>query len=404
MKQASDYLQINMLGDDEQQKRLGRVREGMRAAGIGAALIRSNANIYYLTGRVFRGFIYIMSDAEAPVYFVRQPSGLHHRTGELVHHIRKPEEIAPLLAEDGITVGAPVALELDAMTYNEARRLCTAFGSEEPRGNISPLLRNARAVKTAAEQAALRLSGEKQTIVYERIPHLYKEGMSDIELQIEIERALRLEGCLGIFRISGGDMELYMGNVLTGENGDTPSPYDFAMGGAGIDPSLPVGADGTVIRPGFPVMVDMNGNFTGYMTDMTRCFYSGELKEEARRANELSAAICDELAGMMHPGAKASELYARAAAMAEDASMADYFMGHRSHAGFVGHGIGIEVNETPVLAPRSKDILQTGNVIAVEPKFVIPGIGAVGVENTYIVTDKGGECITNAPVAPVQLD
>ena len=60
---------------------------------------------------------------------------------------------------------------------------------------------------------------------------------------------------------------------------------------------------------------------------------------------------------MMRPGAKASELYARAAAMAEDASMADYFMGHRSHAGFVGHGIGIEVNEAPVLAPRSKDIL-----------------------------------------------
>ena len=84
--------------------------------------------------------------------------------------------------------------------------------------------------------------------------------------------------------------------------------------------------------------------------------------------------------------------------------MADYFMGHRSHAGFVGHGIGIEVNEAPVLAPRSKDILQAGNVIAVEPKFVIPGVGAVGVENTYIVTDKGGECITCAPVAPVQLD
>ena len=79
-------------------------------------------------------------------------------------------------------------------------------------------------------------------------------------------------------------------------------------------------------------------------------------------------------------------------------------MGHRSHAGFVGHGIGIEVNELPVLAPRSRDILEEGNVIAVEPKFVIPGIGAIGVENTYIVGSDGGRVITTARQQPVKLD
>ncbi len=91
--------------------------------------------------------------------------------------------------------------------------------------------------------------------------------------------------------------------------------------------------------------------------------------------------------------------------MAADAGMEEYFMGHRYHAGFVGHGVGIEVNELPVLAPRSRDILEAGNVIAVEPKFVIPGIGAVGIENTYIVRDSGGaERITDAPedITPLQ--
>ncbi|MDE6574465.1 MAG: M24 family metallopeptidase, partial [Muribaculaceae bacterium] len=76
---------------------------------------------------------------------------------------------------------------------------------------------------------------------------------------------------------------------------------------------------------------------------------------------------------------------------------------HRSHAGFVGHGVGIEINELPVIAPRSKDILVENNVIALEPKFVIPGIGAVGIENTYIVRKNGGEQITNAETQPVQL-
>ncbi|WP_438502874.1 hypothetical protein, partial [Bacillus pumilus] len=81
-------------------------------------------------------------------------------------------------------------------------------------------------------------------------PHLYQPGMNDLELQVEIEKLSRLEGCLGQFRISGDSMELYMGNVLVGDNADFPSPYDFAMGGQGMDPSLPVGANGNTIKPG----------------------------------------------------------------------------------------------------------------------------------------------------------
>lgn len=405
MKEANDYLLINLLGTDEQQLRLARVKDGMRAAGIETAIVRSNTNIYYLTGRVFRGYVYISLGLDEPLYFVRQPSTLRAMPGKKIYHVRKPEEISTILANEGLPVGGRVALELDAMPYAEALRIAKAMGMDAPSENISPVLRNARAVKTACELSKLRTSGEKQTLVYERIPHLYQEGMSDIEFQIEIERASRLEGCLGIFRIGGSEMELFMGNVLTGENADTPSPYDFAMGGAGADPSLPVGADGTVIKPGIPVMVDVNGNYTGYMTDMTRMFVAGEAPEKAVRANALSVDICNELAGMMTPGTPAADLYRRALEMARLGGMEEYFMGHRSHAGFVGHGVGIEINELPVIAPRSRDILAAGNVIALEPKFVIPGIGAVGIENTYIVrAGAPGEKITNAPESIVSLD
>ena len=70
---------------------------------------------------------------------------------------------------------------------------------------------------------------------------------------------------------------------------------------------------------------------------------------------------------------------------------------------FIGHGVGIEVNEAPVLAPRSKDILEGNQVIALEPKFVIPHVGAVGIEDTYMVTPEGMKAITNAPVEIVSL-
>ena len=250
MKEPVDYLQINLLGAKEQALRVGRIVEMMRRDSIATALIHSNANLYYLTGRVYRGYLYISADSVQPLYFVRQPSTLRSDLSGVMHHIRKPEEIPSLLAEAGLAVPGNVALELDSVSYNAASRLAKAFGMAAPTINISPVLRQARAVKTEVEQEMLVRSGQKQTYVYSHIPHLYQEGMSDIDLQIAIEAQSRREGCLGQFRIAGDEMEIFMGNVLTGHNADEPSPYDFAMGGRGLDPSLPVGADGTLIKPG----------------------------------------------------------------------------------------------------------------------------------------------------------
>lgn len=397
MKQLTD---INLLGSDEQQLRLERLYAAMSKAMVPAAIIRTAANIFYLTGRVFRGFIYL-EPGQPALYFLRQPTTL---TGSDIHLIRKPEEIPAVAQRAGFAIAPIVAQELGDVAFSEAMRIAKALGAAAPALDITPVMKKARSVKTAREQEQLRISGQKQSMVYEHIPGLYREGMSDIEFQIEIERASRLAGCLGQFRVAGADMEIFMGNVLTGDNADAPSPYDFAMGGAGLHPSIPVGADGTIIKPGLPVMVDVNGDYTGYMTDMTRCYAVGRVSCQVEKAHRLSIEICDELQRMMIPGAAASDLYKRAEDMAVRAGMSDFFMGHRSHAGFVGHGVGIEINELPVIAPRSKNILEAGNVIALEPKFVLPHIGAVGIENTYIVSpDSPAELITTAPREIMQL-
>ena len=380
---------LNLLPEAEQQLRLDRMRRLMADASLPAILVTDLANIYYLTGRVYTGYIYLPAEGK-PIYFVRRPVELE---GDGVVYIRKPEQMTESI---GLNLPEAVGLELDLLPYNSAMRLSSALGGIAT-PNASPVLRAARAVKTAMEQDALRMSGVKQEHVYRLIPKLYREGMRDIELQVEIERALRLEGCLGQFRISGDSMELYMANILTGRNADNPTPYDFAMGGAGLDPSLPVGADGEIIKDHTTVMVDANGNFTGYMTDMTRTFSLGTIEELAVKAHDTSVAICRAIAEAARPGAEAKSLWKIAETMAADAGLAEYFMGHTQKAGFVGHGVGIEINELPVIAPRSRDIIAEGNVIAVEPKFVIPKVGAVGIENTYIVGHDSTECITCAP-------
>lgn len=353
-------------------------------------IIVDNANKYYLTGRVFAGWLSVTSDGAMQAY-VRRPV---HLAGDDVSFVRKPEEI-PVM--EGVT-----GLELSTLAAADYLRLKAMLGDNRI-VNASMIMRRVRSVKTAFEIGKIEESGRRQDNVYRTIPSLFRRGMSDIDLQIEIESALRKAGCLGQFRISGDSMELFMGNILVGDNADNPTPYDFAMGGAGIDPSLPVGANGTLITPGCSVMVDANGNFTGYMTDMTRTFALGDIAPLALMAHQCSINICDKLSRMGRPGVKASELYEEAMFMAEEGGLKDYFMGHRQHAGFVGHGIGIEINEAPVIAPRSKDVLQEGNVIALEPKFVIPGTGAVGIENSYVVEKTGMRCITLSPTEILPL-
>ena len=384
----------------ELRKRWNALQQALAREGGDAILITTNVNLFYVSGRIFSGAAYVRPEGD-PLFFVRRPVGLK---GGNVIYIRKPEEIVGHLQQRGIPMPAKLFFETDSISYNEYRRYEKIF---DPRVvcNGTQLLRGVRSIKTIYEIGRIMRSGVLHARLYERIPSLYRPGMTDTELSIEIERESRRLGSLGIFRIFGQSMEIFMGSLLAGDNADAPSPYDFALGGAGLDASLPVGGNGTPLTDGTSVMVDMGGNFTGYMTDMTRMYIEGEPSVKAVEVLELSASICRALADMMHPGVPAADLYNKALQMATDAGMADFFMGHRSHAGFVGHGVGIEINELPVIAPRSRDILAAGNVIALEPKFVVPGLGAIGIENTYVVAADGApEVLTKAPENFIRLD
>ena len=394
MKTAQE-TQLILWSENEYRLRLDHIRRHMLDASVDAILLGDNANLYFLTGRVFAGYAYIPLKG-LPVFFIRRPVELE---GDGIVYIRKPEEITESI---GMSAPVSIGLELDVLSYSTVTRLIRVFPGSELK-NASAIMREVRAVKPPHALELLRESGAKQTRVYKRIPGLFHEGMSDYDLQVAIEHISRMQGCLGQFRISGDSMELYMGNILAGNNADTPSPYDFAMGGAGMDPSLPVGANGTLITPGTTVMVDINGNYNGYMTDMTRVFSLGDIGPLAHRAHQCSIDIHRALCDMMRPGVETKALWEKAMEIVEAADLKVYYMGHRQHAGFIGHGVGIEINELPVIAPRSRDIIQEHNVIALEPKFVIPHVGAVGIENTYIIHADHVECITTAPEEIISL-
>lgn len=371
-------------------RRRDKIRLLMAKKGIDAALITCNVNLIYTYGSVISGYLYLPLNAPARL-FVKRPNNIE---GEHIAYIRKPEQLPELIKESGLPLPTKMMLEGDELSYTEYKRLEACFPETEIVPCGTSLIREARTTKTDMEIGLLRRSAIAHAKAYEQIPSVYKEGMTDVQFSIEIERLMRLNGSLGLFRIFGRSMETFMGSLVSGDNAAYPSPYDFALGGKGQNPSLPVSSNGSQLMPGQSVMVDLGGNFYGYMCDMSRVFSIGKLPDKAYAAHQTCLEIQDKVAEMAKPGAVCEELYNKAIEIVTKAGFADYFMGIEQKAKFVGHGIGLEINEAPILAPRIRQELEPGMVFALEPKIVLPEIGPLGIENSWAVTNEGVEKLT----------
>ena len=375
--------------ENELELKWRRIQQAMRQEEADGCLLTMNMNLYYVSGQVFNGYFYLPAEGR-PYWFVKR---LTIPETNQVHVIRKPEQIPDFFRDLNLAMPRKLLLEADELSYNEYIRLQHVFRAEAT-GNASALIRHIRMIKTPWEIEQMRISARKHEAVYREIPACYRPGMRDIELQIEIEKRMRVYGSLGYFRAFGSNMDIFMGSLLAGENAGEPSPFDFALGGTGMHASGPLGANGTLLREGTTVMADMSGNYTAYQTDMTRVFSIGKLPDRAYRVHRVALEIQARMERTAKPGVSCAELYRDALAMAGQEGLKDCFMGTHLQAKFVGHGVGLEINELPVLTTRSKDILQPGMTFAFEPKFVLAGIGAVGIENTFLVTDSGVEKMT----------
>ena len=372
--------------ENELELKWRRIQQAMRQEEADGCLLTMNMNLYYVSGQVFNGYFYLPAEGR-PYWFVKR---LTVPETNQVHVIRKPEQMPELFRDLNLAMPRKLLLEADELSYNEYIRLQHVFRAEAT-GNASALIRHIRMIKTPWEIEQMRISARRHEAVYREIPACYRPGMRDVELQIEIEKRMRMHGSLGYFRAFGSNMDIFMGSLLAGENAGEPSPFDFALGGKGIHASGPLGANGTLLREGTTVMA---GNYTAYQTDMTRVFSIGKLPDRAYRVHRVALEIQARMERTAKPGVSCAELYRDALAMAGQEGLKDCFMGTHLQAKFVGHGVGLEINELPVLTTRSKDILQPGMTFAFEPKFVLAGIGAVGIENTFLVTDSGVEKMT----------
>jgi Xaa-Pro dipeptidase len=373
----------------------------LEGAGLDLTIVVTNPNLYYLTGSIQEGMLVLSPQCPGPVYMVKRVVDRAHFESPMddIRPAVSPRKLAETL---GISKVKRIGLELDTVPHGWVERFRAGLGEEVELFNVSATIRAVRSAKSDWEVARIEEASDQIDHAMERTRLVLTEGMTELDLAAELERELRRQGMEGLVRMHRFGSEMHIGGVLSGLSATMPTWHQAVMGGAGLSPSLPHGASRRKIRAGEPVSVDLCGISRGYISDETRTFVLGGLSDEAAEVQAATQEILRAMEAELRPGAHSEAIWFAAEAMAEEEGVTEGFMGVAdTKMRFIGHGVGLELDELPVLADGAQGQVPEGAVVAVEPKVVLPGYGVLGEENTYHVTATGVRQLTRAPPGPI---
>ena len=368
--------------------------------GAEGLLVFSRLNIYYLSGTFGSGILWLPIEG-APVLLCRR--GLERAELESpllkIFPFRSYKEIEPLLQAAGSPLPRRVAAEMNGLSWALANSLTAALPAHEFLHG-DRLLAVARGTKSDWELVRLREAGTAHArCLVELLPPLLRPGMSELEIAKILSDLFFREGHHGVLRMSAYGEEAFMGHIAAGENGNYPSVFNGPLGLRGIHPAVPhMGSAARTWEAGELLAIDVGFSHEGYQTDKTQVYWLGKyysIPAQVRAAHDFCIEVQDWIVRRLKPGILPSDLWQHVLAWAVEDGWADGFMGLGGNkVSFVGHGIGLAIDEFPVLAKGFDLPLEPGMVLAVEPKIGIPEVGMVGVENTFVVTPEGGRSLT----------
>lgn len=400
--ETQDHTQVpvQMTPLDELRSRAQRLQALMREAGLQGAMATQNADVFYLSGVVQQAQVYVPVEGR-PVLMVRKHHGRASMMSQLgeasVIAVRSLKELPGLIERaGGGNRPARIGFEFDTLpvaTFNAYARALAGLGAELV--DASMLFRQVRAIKSDYEIAQIKRAAEVADAGARAAAEHLREGITEVELAAAVEAALRIAGHSGAVRIRAYGQEMHMGHLLAGDAGALPSFMNSPTGGHGPGPWAPYGAGARPIRRGEPVLLDYSGEWGGYIADQTRMLSIGALSGFWLDAYAAMLDVEGRLAQEVRPGMTSGDFYDMALARATELGYGDNFMGPPEEespgqrVSFVGHGVGLELDEWPPLQRGTDAVLQGGMVLAVEPKLIFSGRGAIGIEDTYRLTDDG---------------
>ncbi|MDF2815053.1 MAG: peptidase [Paenibacillus sp.] len=398
-------IQMQTVYGNEGPQRRQRLQHKMLQQGIDGMVITQNVDLYYFTGSMQTGYLFLPAVGEA-VYFVRRSLLRAEQEADVtVRELGSLRSFAVGLAASSPHLfgsGAdrdpdkPVVLaaEYDVLPVAQFQRLTAALPSAKwVDGSL--LIRETRMIKSPREVEAIREAARVIDAAFEHALARLAPGMTELELMSAVESAIRLRGHMGLMRVRGYNQEIITGMIGAAEAAARPTYFDGPAGGSGLGPASPQSASRRPIGRDEPILIDIGCCIDGYVIDQTRTVVIGNLPADLERAYAVSEQILRSTEAQLRPGTICEELYTSSLNQAAEAGLADHFMGFgRDQVKFLGHGIGLEIDELPVLARGFQYPLEPGMVIAIEPKFTFPGRGVVGIENSYLITETGFEQLT----------
>ena len=365
-----------------------------RMDDIDGALLFQAGDMCYFSGTDQDGPVYIPRDGE-PIIMMKR--SLERAKEESPLEVRPLKNMRNLKEDLGIKTGATIGLEMDVLPCSFYFRVNKALG-DASFVDVAERIKHIRSVKSEFEIKLARKAAQMLVEGFSTVPDHIKEGMTEVELMCRMESEMRLMGHQGSLRFRRFNSIVPIGHIMSGSSAAIPSFLASPTGGRGTSVVFPHGPGYRKIKRNEPVFVDTVGICNGYIADATRIFCLGKIEPELVEAYEASCQIEEAIAREMMPGRTARELFELSESEGARLGYGDFLGGTvGSKCGFVGHGVGLELDEYPVLAPLDHEI-QEGMTIAVEPKIIYPGKGVLGVEDTFLTTSSGARRLTDMPL------
>jgi Xaa-Pro dipeptidase len=357
------------------------------------AVLFNKINLYYLTGTMQEGMLLIPRNNEA-VLWVRR--SYERAINESLFPVIKPMDSFRDAAAGFSNLPSSAHIETEFIPVAFLQRFQKHFPFRRVL-SLDTQIATARAVKSKYEINIMIKSGELHRIVLEeRVPEMLYEGMSEVDLAGALYAQMLHEGHQGVIRFGMFDTEVAIGHIAFGESSLYPTSFNGPGGNYGMGPAVPLlGNRKRKLLKGDLVFIDIGFGIDGYHTDKTLTYIFGKKPDESvLLEHTLCVDIQNRLAEQLKPGAIPSVLYENIMNSLSPVFLNNFMGFGNRQVKFLGHGIGLVIDEIPVIAKGFDSPLEEDMVLALEPKKGIENVGMVGIENTFIVTPQGGQCIT----------
>jgi Xaa-Pro aminopeptidase len=376
----------------EIDQRLDKLKLQLEKNNIGAALMIQRADLFYFSGTVQQAHLFVPAEGE-PILMVLKSLERARAESPLrrIVPLDSPKVAPDILTKSGYDLPETIGMELDVLPANSYFYYQRLFEGKNI-VDISHLIRRTRAIKSNYEIDIMRRAAILSDRVAARVPELLREGITELELAGLVEAEARKRGHQGIVRMRLWGSEIFYGHLMAGPSGAVPSFLASPTGGTGASPAVAQGPSFRPIQRHEPVLVDYVFGLNGYYSDHTRIFSIGELPDDLMAAHTAMLDVQALIQKAAKPGVKSGDLFDLALERTRELGYGQHFMGvGKERIRFIGHGIGVELDDYPFLAAGQKLELQKNMTLALEPKLIFPEKGVVGIENTHRVTENGLE-------------